>query len=163
MLFAGIALAEAGMREGLQVSWIPSYGPEMRGGTAHCHVRLSSETIPSPLINRPSTVLAFNEPSVDKFLPELLPGGLCMINSSMVNNIPERADVRILAIPATETAKNIGNPKVANMVMLGAYLETTRAVGAESVLSSLAEHGMRPDLLKINREALEVGRRLASS
>jgi 2-oxoisovalerate ferredoxin oxidoreductase beta subunit len=163
VLFAGIALAEAGMREGLQVSWIPSYGPEMRGGTAHCHVRLSPETIPSPLINRPSTVLAFNEPSIDKFLPELLPGGLCMINSSMVNNIPERADVRILAIPATETAKNIGNPKVANMVMLGAYLETTRAVGAESVLSSLAEHGMRPDLLKINREALEVGRRLASS
>jgi len=162
VLFAGIALAEAGMREGLQVSWIPSYGPEMRGGTAHCHVRLSCETIPSPLINRPLTVLAFNEPSVDKFLPELLSGGLLMINSSMVNSIPERSDVKILAIPATEAAKDIGNPKVANMVMLGAYIETTHAVGAESVLSSLTEHGMRPDLLKVNREALDAGRRLVS-
>jgi 2-oxoglutarate ferredoxin oxidoreductase subunit gamma len=134
----------------------------MRGGTAHCHVRLSCETIPSPLINRPLTVLAFNEPSVDKFLPELLPGGLLMINSSMVNSIPERTDVKILAIPATEAAKGIGNPKVANMVMLGAYIETTHAVEAESILSSLTEHGMRPDLLKVNREALDAGRRLVS-
>jgi 2-oxoisovalerate ferredoxin oxidoreductase beta subunit len=163
VLFAGIALAEAGMREGLHVSWIPSYGPEMRGGTAHCHVRLSCETIPSPLINRPSTVLAFNEPSVDKFLPELLPGGLLMVNSSMVTGVPERSDVRILLIPATEAAKDIGNPKVANMIMLGAYIETTHAVEAESILSSLTEHGMRPELLKVNREALDAGRRLASS
>ena len=163
VLFAGIALAEAGMREGLHVSWIPSYGPEMRGGTAHCHVRLACEAIPSPLINRPSTVLAFNEPSVDKFLPELLPGGLLMINSSMVNSIPKRPDVKILSIPATEAAKDIGNPKVANMIMLGAYIETTHAVEAESILSSLTEHGMRPELLKVNREALDAGRRLASS
>ena len=163
VLFAGIALAEAGMREGLHVSWIPSYGPEMRGGTAHCHVRLSCETIPSPLINRPSTVLAFNQPSVEKFLPELLPGGLLMINSSMVNGIPERSDVRVLSIPATEAAKDIGNPRVANMIMLGAYIEATHAVNAESILSSLTAHGMRPELLKVNREALEAGRRLASS
>ena len=163
VLFAGIALAEAGMREGLHVSWIPSYGPEMRGGTAHCHVRLSGETIPSPLINRPSTVLAFNEPSVDKFLPELLPGGLLMVNSSMVNSIPDRSDVKILSIPATEAAKDIGNPKVANMIMLGAYIEATHAVDTESILTSLTEHGMRPELLKVNREALEAGRGLASS
>jgi 2-oxoglutarate ferredoxin oxidoreductase subunit gamma len=135
----------------------------MRGGTAHCHVRLSCETIPSPLINRPSTVLAFNEPSVDKFLPELLPGGLMMLNSSMVTRHPERPDVKILSIPATEAAKDVGNPKVANMIMLGAYIEATHAVDGESILSSLAEHGMRPELLKVNREALDAGRRLVPS
>jgi len=163
VLFAGIALAEAGMREGLQVSWIPSYGPEMRGGTAHCHVRLASGPIPSPLINRPSTVIAFNEPSVDKFLKELLPGGLMMVNSSMITGMPERPDVRIIGVPATEAANSIGNPKVGNMVMLGAYLGITRAVEPESIITSLAEHGMRADLLKVNRDALEAGRRLVTA
>jgi 2-oxoglutarate ferredoxin oxidoreductase subunit gamma len=135
----------------------------MRGGTAHCHVRLAPEPIPSPLINRPSTVLAFNEPSVDKFLPELLPGGLMMVNSSMTTRMPERADVRIIGVPATDTAKNLGNTKVANMVMLGAYLGVTGAVEPESIVSSLAEHGMRADLIRANREALEAGRKLACS
>ncbi len=160
ILFAGIALAEAGMREGLQVSWIPSYGPEMRGGTAHCHVRLSRTGIPSPLINRPSTVIAFNEPSAEKFAPELLPGGLLMLNSSMVTKGTDRTDVRVLRIPATQAANDIGNPKVANMIMLGAYLGATHALDPESILASLSSHGMKPELLKINREALQVGRNL---
>jgi 2-oxoisovalerate ferredoxin oxidoreductase beta subunit len=162
ILFAGIALAEAGMREGLQVSWIPSYGPEMRGGTAHCHVRLSSESIPSPLINRPTVVMAFNEPSVEKFAPELLPDGLLMVNSSMVKKASDRTDIKVLWIPATEAANGIGNPKVANMVMLGAYLEATRAMNPESILSALGAHGMRPDILDVNRKALAAGRDLVS-
>ena len=162
ILFAGVALAEAGMREGLQVSWIPSYGPEMRGGTAHCHVRLSSESIPSPLINRPSTVMAFNEPSADKFAPELLPGGLLLVNSSMVKKASDRADIRILWIPATETANSVGSPKIANMVMLGAYLAATRAMNPESILLALSAHGMRPDLLDLNRKALQAGSDLAN-
>ncbi|MBZ5497141.1 MAG: 2-oxoacid:acceptor oxidoreductase family protein [Acidobacteriia bacterium] len=160
ILFAGIALAEAGMREGLQVSWIPSYGPEMRGGTAHCHVRLSRHSIASPMINRPSTLIAFNEPSVDKFLDELLPGGLMMVNSSMVTTKPARTDIRIIEVPVTDTAKDMGNPKVANMVMLGAYLQLTRAVEDESVLAALAEHGLRGDLVELNRKALQAGRAL---
>ena len=160
ILFAGIALAEAGMREGLQVSWIPSYGPEMRGGTAHCHVRLAKESIPSPLINRPSAVMAFNEPSVEKFAPEIEPGGLLMINSSMVKSGTERTDITVLNIPATQAANDIGNPKVANMVMLGAYLEATHALDPESILVSLGHHGMRPELLKTNREALQKGQSL---
>ncbi len=162
ILFAGIALAEAGMREGLQVSWIPSYGPEMRGGTAHCHVRLSSESIPSPLINRPSVVLAFNEPSAEKFAPEILPGGLLMVNASLVKHASDRTDIRILWIPATEAANTVGNPKVANMIMLGAYLEVTRAMDPESILLALSAHGMRPDLLDINRKALLAGKDLAA-
>lgn len=160
ILFAGIALAEAGMREGLHVSWIPSYGPEMRGGTAHCHVRLSSESIPSPLINRPSVVMAFNEPSVEKFAPELLPGGMLMVNSSMVRKTSERTDIRILQIPATEAAHQVGNPKVANMVMVGAYLEATGALDPDSILSALGAHGIRPEVLDINRKALATGRDL---
>jgi len=162
ILFAGVALAEAGMREGLQVSWIPSYGPEMRGGTAHCHVRLSSESIPSPLINRPSTVMAFNEPSAEKFAPELLPGGLLMVNSSMVKKASDRTDIRILWIPATETANSVGSPKIANMVMLGAYLASTHAMNPESILSALSAHGIRPDLLDLNRKALQAGRDLVA-
>ena len=84
VLFAGLALAEGGLREGLQVSWIPSYGPEMRGGTAHCHVRLSRDPIASPWISRPSSLMAFNQPSIEKFAHEILPGGLLLVNSSMV-------------------------------------------------------------------------------
>jgi 2-oxoisovalerate ferredoxin oxidoreductase beta subunit len=160
ILFSGIALAEAGMREGLQVSWIPSYGPEMRGGTAHCHVRLSRHSIASPLINRPSTVIAFNEPSVEKFLDELLPGGLLMLNSSMVTAKPARTDIRVIAVPVTDAAKEVGNPKVANMVMLGAYLQVTSAVDDESVIASLAQHGLRAELVELNRKALKAGRAL---
>jgi 2-oxoisovalerate ferredoxin oxidoreductase beta subunit len=160
ILFAGIALAEAGMREGLQVSWIPSYGPEMRGGTAHCHVKLSSQSIASPLISRPSTVIVFNEPSLERFGGELLPGGLLMLNSSMVTSKPSRNDVRIVEVPATDAAKEVGNPKVANMIMLGAYLQVTKAVTEESILASLGAHGMRPELMEINRKALQTGREL---
>jgi 2-oxoisovalerate ferredoxin oxidoreductase beta subunit len=160
VLFAGIALAEAGMREGLQVAWIPSYGPEMRGGTAHCHVTLSRHGVASPVINRPSTVIAFNEPSVHKFEGELPPGGLMMVNSSMVTARPARTDIRIVEVPVTDTAREIGNPKVANMVMVGAYLQVTGAVSDESVLAAMAEHGFGPDLVELNRKAIQAGRAL---
>ena len=156
------AAAEAGMREGLQVSWIPSYGPEMRGGTAHCHVRLSPEAIASPLINRPSTVLVFNEPSLEKFESELLPGGLLILNTSMIKRNPERTDIKVLRVPATEAANGIGNPRVGNMVMLGAYLEESRALNPAWILRCLSGHGMRPDLVEINRQALMAGRDLVS-
>jgi 2-oxoisovalerate ferredoxin oxidoreductase beta subunit len=163
VLFLGIALAEAGIREGLQVSWIPSYGPEMRGGTAHCHVRLSRESISSPLVDTPSVVMAFNEPSVERFMAELAPGGLLLANSSMGQKAAVRPDINVLWIPATEAAKDLGNPRVANMVMLGAYVETTRVVDPESILASLAAHGMGADLLRQNRLALQFGRGLALS
>ncbi len=135
----------------------------MRGGTAHCHVRLSPEAIASPLINRPTMVMAFNEPSVERFEPEILPGGLMMLNSSMIKTRPQRSDIKIVWVPATEAAKDIGNPKVGNMVMLGAFLQETRALDPESILSALVEHGMRPELLQVNRLALQVGRGLIAS
>jgi 2-oxoisovalerate ferredoxin oxidoreductase beta subunit len=162
VLFSGLALAEGALREGLQVSWIPSYGPEMRGGTAHCHVRISREAIASPLINRPSSLMAFNQPSIEKFAKEVLPGGLLLANSSMVTNIPERSDIRIVQVPAYEAANELGNLKAANMILLGAYIEITGAVTQDSILAAFAGHGMRSNLLKSNREAIETGRRLVS-
>jgi 2-oxoisovalerate ferredoxin oxidoreductase beta subunit len=163
VLFLGIALAKAGIREGLQVSWIPSYGPEMRGGTAHCHVRLSRESIASPLIDTPSVVMAFNEPSMERFMTQVAPGGLLLVNSSLTQKAPVRPDINVLRIPATEAAKDLGNPRVANMVMLGAYLETTRVVDPESILASLTADGMEAGLRRQNSLALQFGRGLASS
>jgi 2-oxoisovalerate ferredoxin oxidoreductase beta subunit len=160
VLFAGLALAEGAVKEGLEVSWIPSYGPEMRGGTAHCHVRLSRHSIASPWISRPSSLMAFNQPSIEKFADKLLPGGLLFVNSSMVQDLPDRSDIRIVRVPAYEAASTLGNPKAANMVMLGAYLEVTRAVEQESILTAFAEHGIKPGMLQKNREAIEKGRQL---
>jgi 2-oxoisovalerate ferredoxin oxidoreductase beta subunit len=160
VLFSGLALAEGGVREDLQVSWIPSYGPEMRGGTAHCHVRIAKGTIASPWITHPSSLMAFNQPSIDKFAGEVLPGGLLMVNSSMIDKIPDRTDVQVVRVPAYEAATDLGNVKSANMIMLGAYLEVTRAVDQASILAAFAEQGMKAALLKINRDAIEAGRRL---
>ena len=162
VLFAGLALAEGALHEGLQLSWIPSYGPEMRGGTAHCHVRISRQPIASPWISRPSTLMAFNQPSIEKFAHELLPGGLLLVNSSMVDTVPDRSDIRVVRVPAYEAANSLGNVKSANMIMLGAYLEVTKAVDQESILAAFAEHGIKPEMLKSNREAIEAGRRLVS-
>jgi 2-oxoisovalerate ferredoxin oxidoreductase beta subunit len=162
VLFSGLALAEGALREDLQVSWIPSYGPEMRGGTAHCHVRISRSSIASPLIHRPSSLMAFNQPSIEKFAAELLPGGLLLANSSMVTDIPERSDIQVVQIPAYEAAKDLGNMKSANMIMLGAFIEITRAVTQDSILAAFAGHGMRPKLLQSNKDAIEAGRRLVS-
>ncbi len=162
VLFAGLALAEGGVREGLEVSWIPSYGPEMRGGTAHCHLRLSRSTIASPWISRPSSLMAFNQPSIEKFAHAILPGGLLLVNSSMVQDLPDRSDIQIVRVPAYEAAGNMGNARAANMIMLGAYLEVTHAVDQESILSAFAEHGIKPQMLKSNREAIEMGRKIAS-
>ena len=163
VLFAGLALAEGGVREGLEVSWIPSYGPEMRGGTAHCHLRLSRNPIASPWISRPSSLMAFNQPSIEKFAHEILPGGLLLVNSSMVQDVTDRSDLRIIRVPAYEAAGNLGNPKAAYMIMIGAYLEATHAVDQESILSAFVEHGIKPEMLKSNREAIEMGRKLVGN
>lgn len=161
VLFTGLALAEGALRENLQVSWIPSYGPEMRGGTAHCHVRASRHPIASPWISRPASLMAFNQPSIEKFAHEVLPGGLILVNSSMIDTVPDRSDVQMVRVPAYETAINLGNVKNANMIMLGAYLEITGAIDQESILSAFLENGIKPEVLKGNREAIEAGRRLA--
>jgi 2-oxoisovalerate ferredoxin oxidoreductase beta subunit len=162
VLYAGLCLAEGALREGLEVSWIPSYGPEMRGGTAHCHLRLSKHSIASPWISRPSALMAFNQPSVEKFAHELLPGGLLLVNSSMVTDVTNRTDIRVARIPAYEAAAEIGNARASNMVMVGAYLELTHAIEQDSIMTAFVDKGIRPSIVKGNREAIEAGRRIAS-
>jgi 2-oxoglutarate ferredoxin oxidoreductase subunit gamma len=106
--------------------------------------------------------MAFNQPSIEKFAHLILPNGLLFVNSSMVQSLPDRSDIRIIRVPALEAAADLGNAKAANMVMLGAYLEVTRAVEQESILAAFAEHGIKPQMLQSNREAIEKGRQLVS-
>ncbi|HOF25781.1 MAG TPA: 2-oxoacid:acceptor oxidoreductase family protein, partial [Anaerolineaceae bacterium] len=121
-LYAGQVLAYAAMDEGKQVTWIPSYGPEMRGGTANCTVVVSDEEIGSPTVKHPKAVLALNLPSLDKYENMIAPGGCLVVNESMVNRKPERTDIRVVLLPANEIAREIGNERATNMVMLGALL-----------------------------------------
>jgi 2-oxoacid:acceptor oxidoreductase gamma subunit (pyruvate/2-ketoisovalerate family) len=160
VLFAGVVLAEGAVREGLETTWIPSYGPEMRGGTAHCNLRMSRGKIASPMITKPSAVVAFNQPSVEKFASAIVPGGLLLVNSSLVTELPDRKDIKIVKVPAYEAAAAVDNPKGANMVLIGAYIEISGAVSAESIHKAFVEKGIRPELVESNMKAIEAGRRI---
>jgi len=160
VLFSGIILAEGAVREGMETTWIPSYGPEMRGGTAHCNLRLSRSRIASPMITKPSAVIAFNQPSVENVAPSIIPGGLLLVNSSLVKELPDRKDIKIVEVPAYETAAAVNNPKGANMVMIGAYIELSGAVSAESILTAFIESGIKPQMVESNMKAIEAGRRI---
>jgi 2-oxoglutarate ferredoxin oxidoreductase subunit gamma len=122
MLLIGKFLAEAGMQSGKHVSWLPSYGPEMRGGTANCSVVISDQPVASPLISMADSVLAMNLPSMAKFEKVLKPGGLLLVNSSIINEKSSRTDVEVVYVPCNEIAEKIGNSKGANVVFLGAYI-----------------------------------------
>ena len=155
----GKNLVEAGMAEGLEVTWSPSYGPEMRGGTANCHVVLSDRAIGSPLILHPTELIAMNAPSLTKFGPSVVPGGLVLVNSSVVKEKVEREDVRTLYVPCADIAQELGNGKVANMVMLGAYIAATGALKAETV-EAMIHHmftGPKAKLVPLNLKAREAG------
>ncbi len=122
VMFVGQLLAYAGMDEGLEVTWIPSYGPEMRGGTAHCFVVISEKPIGSPIVGNPRTVIAFNGPSFEKYDSLVAPGGLLVSNASLIAHHSARTDIRTLEVPATSIADELGNMRVTNLVMLGAVL-----------------------------------------
>src|SRR5512135_2939075 len=115
-LFAGQLLAYAAMDAGRFVTWIPSYGPEMRGGTAHCTVIISNEEIGSPLVRNPSNVLAFNNPSVEKYEGLMMPGGVLVYNSSLVSHVIQRTDIEVIPVPASQIASDLGNARLLNMV-----------------------------------------------
>jgi 2-oxoglutarate ferredoxin oxidoreductase subunit gamma len=159
VLMLGKLLAAAGMAEGKHVTWLPSYGPEMRGGTANCHVILSDEEIGAPIVSEATGLIAMNLPSLDRFESALLPGAWLLINSSLVPRGPVRRDLRALAIPVNEIAQRQGSPRVANVVMLGACLALCRPVAQASVAAAIEEvlgPGKR-HLLDINLNALEAG------
>ncbi len=155
----GKNLVEAGMAEGFQVTWAPSYGPEMRGGTANCSVVLSDKPVGSPVFSFPTELIAMNGPSIDKFAPTVLSGGLVLVNSSVVSKKVERSDVKALYVPCEGIAYEVGNPKVANMVMLGAYVAATGALKPETIEQMIHEMftGAKAKLVPLNLEALKRG------
>lgn len=163
MLLMGQILAEAGMNEGKNVSWLPSYGPEMRGGTANCSVVISDRPIASPVITQASCVVAMNRPSLDKFEKTVKPGGTLIINSSLIDVKASRDDIEVMYVPANELAEGLGSPQVANMVILGAYLGKSKCVSVDSVLEAILKKlGKRKaHLLDINKEAILAGAKCA--
>ncbi|MFA5058804.1 MAG: 2-oxoacid:acceptor oxidoreductase family protein, partial [Opitutaceae bacterium] len=128
VLMIGKLLAHAGMMEGKNVTWLPAYGPEMRGGTANCNVIISDDIIGAPIVTEATCVIAMNLPSLDRFESFVRPGGWLLANSSLIPRTPVRRDVQTLAIPVNDLAQEQGSPKVANVVMLGAYLAVTPVV-----------------------------------
>jgi len=160
VMLMGQLLTYAGMVLGKQVSWMPSYGPEMRGGTANCTVIVSDEEIGSPVVTRPDVVIALNLPSLDKFEEVVEVGGVLIYNSSLIKRRPTRTDIRVIEIAANDIAAELGNPRVANMVALGALLEATRVVSDESMEQALrkALPAHRQDMLPLNMQAISRGR-----
>ncbi len=158
-LFAGQVLAYAALDAGKQVTWIPSYGPEMRGGTARCTVTISDEEIGSPLTRNPSAVIALNLPSLDKYEPLLQPGGLMLANASLINREMDRDDVRGIYIPAAQMAEKIGNPRLANMIMVGALMAAEDILPLDVVKNSLKEHlpKRHQKTLPMNFDAMDQG------
>lgn len=155
----GQLLTYAGMIENKHVAWIPSYGPEMRGGTANCSVTIADKEISSPIFSEPSSVIILNQPSLEKFEPALKSGGLLIINSSLVTKKASREDIKIVEIDASVEADKLGNNKVANIVLLGAYIELTKVVTIDSIVESLKKvlPPRRHKLIPLNRQALELG------
>lgn len=160
VLLAGKILARAAMDEGLEVTWLPSYGPEMRGGTANCTVVLSDAPIGSPIVESPDVLLAMNGPSLDRFEPRVARGGAVVVNSSLIARRPAREDVTVVALPANDLARELGEPRAANMVALGAVVRTLAVLPLDAVKKAMeAELGAkaRGRLLEVNHAALERG------
>lgn len=159
VLLLGVAMAQLGMMQGYNVAWLPSYGPEMRGGTAHCHVNISEHPIGSPLVSTSTVCIALNKPSLEKFEKELVPGGLLIYNTSMIDIQPTRKDVQWLPIPATEMASEMGNIRFANMIVLGAFLEKTKVLPLSTAIKGLPAFIYAKKFIPDNAKALEAGAR----
>jgi len=155
----GNAVATAAMLEGKHVTYFPSYGAEVRGGTANCTVSVSDEEIASPVASEPDFVVAMNQPAFVRFQNMLVSGGLALVNSSMVNAASLRGDIEVVEVPTSELAEKLGNIKVANMIILGAFIRVSSIVSFPRLLKNLPDilGAKRERLLKINQQALELG------
>lgn len=162
-LFAGQLLSYAAMGQDLHVTWIPSYGPEMRGGKARCTVVVADQEIGAPLVRRPSAAIVLNIPSMEAFEPAVKPGGVLVINNSMVTDQSERDDIRAIEVPASDMATELGNVRMANVICLGALVDATGVVTLEAVEQALDEHlpERHRHLLDLNKQALRKGAALA--
>lgn len=164
VLSMGMTLSYAGMVEEKEISWMPSYGPEMRGGTANCIVIVSDTRISSPIITTFDSVIVLNQPSMDKFESAVKPGGLLLYDATNIINPPTRTDIQVAGIPASEEASALKNQRIMNMIMLGAFLEHTGIVSLEGVMQALKK--VLPEryhhLLSLNEQALRRGAELAT-
>ena len=163
ILFAGKFLAYKGLLEELQVSWLPSYGPEMRGGTANCNVIVSEQPVGSPIITEPDVLIAMNLPSLLKYVDTVVPGGQVYVDSSLIGQKVERTDVEVFYIPATQMAKDQQIPTLANMIMMGHVLENHPELsfdGTETVVSKLVPP-TKAALVELNMKALLLGKNFA--
>lgn len=165
VLLAGQVLAYAGMREGKNVSWLPSYGPEMRGGTANCNVVISSEEVASPVVTEADFAVIMNRPSLEMFEQTVRPGGWLILNSDLIEVEPTRTDINIAKIAANTLAEQAGSARAANMVVLGAYQQCSGLVPRETILSAL--EGImgegKKHLIPMNEQALELGAQAVSA
>jgi len=159
VLFAGKCLAYTGLTEGMNVSWLPSYGPEMRGGTANCSVILSDSPVGSPIVSNPNVLIAMNLPSLDKYEDETVKGGKIFVESTLISRKVNREDVSAYYIPATKIATELGTPTLANMVLLGKVLKETSAVTYDNIEIGLKKviPAKKADMLDINLKAIKAG------
>ena len=158
VMFIGRVLAYAGMVSDLNLCWIPSYGPEMRGGTANCSVILSDEEIHSPVIDFADGAIVLNKPAYDKFAPRIKPGGVLIVNSSLAKLDEKRKDIKIIEIPATDIASEMGNVGITNMVCLGALLPSLQLIDLDKVKKAMKElTEKRPELFELNLTAINKG------
>lgn len=160
IMLMGKLISYAGMKEDKEVSWMPSYGPEMRGGTANCTVIVSDKKIPSPMSSKPDTIIVMNLPSLDKFLPKVKSGGTVFLNSSLIEKEVKRDDVKVIKVPANDIANELGNSRIANMVMLGSYIEEKRIIKLDTIKASLESvlSARNQDLIDLNNKALDRGK-----
>ncbi len=159
ILFAGKFVAYKGLLENKQVSWLPSYGPEMRGGTANCSVIISDEPIGSPIVGKPDVLVAMNLPSLDKYENEVVSGGKIFIDSTLISRKVEREDVEVFYIPATELANEKGMSALANMIITGKLLKEVSMLGYDNIDAPLSKvvSARKQNLLEVNKTALQLG------
>lgn len=159
VLFTGKVMAYAGLEKGQNVTWLPSYGPEMRGGTAYCTVVISDEEIGSPQVRNPRAAIVMNQPSLDKFEDLVAPGGYLVVNTSLVNSKAKRDDIHVIEVPGTELAEDLGDKRLTNTVMLGALSAKAEFLDLDSlekgISKSLSEG--KKKLLDVNIQALNKG------
>jgi 2-oxoglutarate ferredoxin oxidoreductase subunit gamma len=162
VLSLGVNLAEAAMREGKNVTYLPAYGAEVRGGTANCTVAISDDEIASPVASSPDFVIAMNQPSALRFQNQIQSGGLFLVNSTLVETELSRGDITVVRVPANSIAEDLGSSRSANMVMLGAFIKKSGVVSISSVIEALKETlGGKKKLLDVNEKALQAGHDLA--
>jgi 2-oxoglutarate ferredoxin oxidoreductase subunit gamma len=162
IMLMGQIMAQAAMQQGYEVVWIPSYGPEMRGGTAYCTVVISDRPIGSPIIRNPKHLVAMNRPSLEKFAPSVKSGGTIFINSSIISIDAGRDDVDVVKVPIIEIAKELGNVKVANIIALAAFVSRSQVVDFELLRESVkAKFANKEKLIPLNMKALEEGKKAA--